>query len=255
VAFIVVIPARYGSTRLAGKALVDICGQAMIQRVHNCALAAGAERVIVATDDRRIADAVTKFGGEACQTSEKHPSGTDRIAEVIEHLGIDDDKIIVNLQGDEPLMPSAIIQQVVTSLENNPLAAMATACHSIKDSETLHNPNIVKVVLDESGMAMYFSRAPIPWDREHNGATQLPQQTYHHIGLYAYRAKFVLQMSAWEPCQVEQIESLEQLRVLWHGRKIAVCVANRKPGPGVDTAEDLEKVIQIFETKLAKKSL
>ena len=249
VAFLVIIPARYGSTRLAGKALADICGKPMIRRVHDCALAGGAERVIVATDDQRIVDAVTGFGGEACLTSDKHPSATDRIAEVIKRLGIDDEEIIVNLQGDEPLMPAAVIQQVVTTLQDKPLAAMATACHPITDPDMLSNANIVKVVLDESGMALYFSRAPIPWDRDYDGVSPTAQQAYHHIGLYAYRAKFILEMSSWQPCQIEQIESLEQLRALWHGRKITVCITSQKPGPGVDTAEDLEKVIQILDEK------
>ncbi|HEC13275.1 MAG TPA: 3-deoxy-manno-octulosonate cytidylyltransferase [Acidiferrobacteraceae bacterium] len=249
-AFIVIIPARYGSTRLAGKALVDICGQPMIQRVYDCAFVGGAGRVIVATDDPRIADTVTGFGGEACMTSDEHPSGTDRIAEVIERLDIDTEEIIVNLQGDEPLMPGSVIEQVVTTLQDTPLASMSTTCHRIEDPEQLSDVNAVKVVVDKSGMALYFSRAPIPWDRNQHDTAQIPQQAYRHIGLYAYRAKFVLEMSKWGPCQIEQIERLEQLRVLWHGRKIAVCIACRKPGPGVDTAEDLKKVIRILEEKL-----
>ncbi len=247
---IVVIPARYASTRLPGKPLADVAGKTLIERVHDCARDAGTERVVVATDDERIAGAVRGFGGEACLTAATHASGTDRIAEVIRKLSIPHDAIVVNLQGDEPLMPPALIRQVAGLLSLHPDAVVATACHAIANREEFLNPNVVKVVRDEKGYALYFSRAPVPWPRDTmttKGADRI--RAHRHIGLYAYRAGFVLEYSSWPPCAIEQAEQLEQLRVLWHGRRIAVCVSEELPAAGVDTPEDLERVRKLFQNR------
>lgn len=244
---IVVIPARYASTRLPGKALVDLGGKPMIERVYARARESSAERVIVATDDRRIADAVRAFGGEVCMTAAHHQSGTDRIAEVITSLAIEPDKIVVNLQGDEPLMPPTLISQVANTLRAHPQAAMATACHAIRDRDRLMDPNLVKLVTDRNGFALYFSRAPIPWARDamaRGGDFQV--EALGHIGIYAYRADFVSRYTAWPPCPLERIEALEQLRVLWNGERIVVCEADEAPMGGVDTPEDLERVRAIL---------
>ncbi|MBI5613016.1 MAG: 3-deoxy-manno-octulosonate cytidylyltransferase, partial [Gammaproteobacteria bacterium] len=239
----IIIPARYASSRLPGKPLCDIAGKTLIERVHDCARASGAERVIVATDDDRIRAAVEAFGGTACMTSANHASGTDRIAEVIGKLAIAPDEVVVNLQGDEPLMPPHLIRQVAETLLANPDVAMATACHPIHDHASLTNPDIAKVVRDARGQALYFSRAPIPWPREHMaGRAQTAIRAWRHIGIYAYRAGFVTRYAAWPASPLEQTELLEQLRVLWHGERIAVCEAASLPGPGVDTPEDLEQV-------------
>lgn len=240
---IVIIPARYASTRLPGKPLLDIAGKPMIQYVVDCARGSGAQRVIVATDDARIRTAVEAFGAEVCMTDVKHTSGTDRIAEVIQRLHLPPDEIIVNLQGDEPLMPPALIKKVVATLVANPSATMASACYPIADRRDLVNPNVVKVVLDANGYAMYFSRSPIPRPRDtiaHGGI--FVAQAYHHIGLYAYRANFVNRYAAWPPCPLEEIEALEQLRVLWHGEKIIMFETTSAPIAGVDTPEDLARV-------------
>jgi 3-deoxy-manno-octulosonate cytidylyltransferase (CMP-KDO synthetase) len=240
---IVVIPARHASTRLPGKPLLDIAGKPMIQHVYERARQSGAARVVVATDDERIQAAVAAFGGEVCMTADHHQSGTDRIAEVITLLALAPDDIVVNLQGDEPLMPPDLITQVAAALTNQPRAVMASACHPIKDRPTLLNPNVVKVVLDAEGFALYFSRAAIPWPRDAmTQSGEFPVQALHHIGLYAYRAGFVSRYAGWPPCPLEKIEALEQLRVLWHGEKIVMHITDTKPETGVDTAEDLERV-------------
>lgn len=241
---IVIIPARYASMRLPAKALADVCGQPLVQRVHACARASSAQRVIVATDDRRIAAAVEDFGGEACMTAATHASGTDRIAEVIRILDIAPETIIVNLQGDEPLMPPSLIDQVAGDLAAHPTAAMATACHAIEQRAAFENPNVVKVVFDRERFALYFSRAPIPWPRDAEPRS-IPA-AYRHIGLYAYRAGFIGEYAAWPVCPPERAESLEQLRVLWNGRKIVVAVAATAPGTGVDTPDDLAQVRRHF---------
>ena len=240
---IVVIPARYASTRLPGKPLLEIAGKPMIQHVYERARQSGAGRVVVATDDDRIRAAVQGFAGEVCMTGAQHQSGTDRIAEVIERLGVKADEIVVNLQGDEPLMPPDLITQVAAALAAQPAAVMASACHPIKDRTTLLNPNVVKVVLDAAGFALYFSRAPIPWPRDAMAqGGEFPLQALHHIGLYAYRAGFIRRYAAWPPCPLEKIEALEQLRVLWHGEKIIMHETHTTPPAGVDTPEDLERV-------------
>lgn len=245
---IIVIPARYASTRLPGKPLADIAGKSLIERVHECACAAGARAVVIATDDERIRAAAEGFGARVCMTAAEHRSGTERLAEVIEKLGVGASEIVVNLQGDEPLMPPALIKQVADTLAAHDDAVVATACHAIDDRAEFTNPNVVKVAFDAKGYALYFSRAPIPWPREiMAGKEQGRPVAYRHIGLYAYRAGFVRQYAAWPSCQLEEAEQLEQLRVLWHGERIAVCETKELPGPGVDTPDDLERVCKLFK--------
>ncbi|MGF1869581.1 3-deoxy-manno-octulosonate cytidylyltransferase [Photobacterium indicum] len=241
--FTVVIPARYQSTRLPGKPLADIGGKPMVQWVYEQASKAGADLVIVATDDQRIVDAVKAFGGEVCLTRNDHESGTERLAEVVEKYQLADDHIVVNVQGDEPLIPDTIIRQVADNLANNN-APMATLGVEIDHEDEVFNPNAVKVVLDKDGYAMYFSRASIPWDRDNYAKS--PKEIHHnllrHVGIYAYRAGFINTYINWEPSALEKVEALEQLRVLWYGEKIHVAVAIDAPPAGVDTPEDLEKV-------------
>lgn len=244
--FNVIIPARFGATRLPGKPLVDIAGKPMIQHVYERALESGADNIIIATDDDRIVKAAEGFGAQVCLTSDKHHSGTDRIAEVADKFGFSDDQIIVNLQGDEPLMPSKVVKQVADSLENNPKASMSTVCAKITTAAELFDPHIVKVVRDENDMAVYFSRASIPWDRDAFASTTevLPEHSVHfrHIGLYAYRVGFLKQYIQWPQCDLEKMESLEQLRAIWNGHRIHVAEALEVPLAGVDTERDLEMV-------------
>lgn len=242
-AFTVIIPARYQSSRLPGKPLADIGGKPMVQWVYERAVQSGAEQVIVATDDSRVADVVTGFGGTVCMTSASHHSGTERLAEVIATLGIDDEHIVVNVQGDEPLIPPAIIRQVAENLAHSS-APMATLSDEIDNVEEVFNPNVVKVVSDREGYALYFSRASIPWDRAHFAGKDKSVVTplQRHIGIYAYRAGFINTYIHWQPSPIEHIESLEQLRVLWYGERIHVALAKETPPVGVDTPEDLELV-------------
>ncbi|WP_027253298.1 3-deoxy-manno-octulosonate cytidylyltransferase [Photobacterium halotolerans] len=242
-AFTVIIPARYQSSRLPGKPLADIAGKPMIQWVYEQASKAGARQVIVATDDQRIADAVTSFGGEVCLTRADHESGTERLAEVVEKYQLAADEIVVNVQGDEPMIPPSIIRQVADNLARSD-APMATLAVEIDHADEVFNPNAVKVVMDKNGYALYFSRASIPWDRDNfaKRPQEIHQNLLRHIGIYAYRAGFINTYINWEPSTLEKIESLEQLRVLWHGEKIHVDVAIDPPPAGVDTPEDLEKV-------------
>ncbi|WP_158133291.1 3-deoxy-manno-octulosonate cytidylyltransferase [Vibrio navarrensis] len=244
--FTVVIPARYQSSRLPGKPLADIAGKPMIQWVYEQAIQAGAQDVIIATDDERVADAVVAFGGKVCVTSPKHESGTERLAEVVKSMGIADDHIIVNVQGDEPLVPPAIIRQVADNLAAS-TAPMATLGVAIINEEEVFNPNAVKVVTDKEGYALYFSRATIPWDRDAyaRGEKLPPQALMRHIGIYAYRAGFINTYVNWQPSSLEKIECLEQLRVLWYGEKIHVALAKEAPPAGVDTPADLELVRHI----------
>ncbi|WP_355662249.1 3-deoxy-manno-octulosonate cytidylyltransferase [Halomonas salifodinae] len=242
---IAVIPARYASARLPGKPLLEIGGEPMVVRVWRQARASGADRVVVATDDERIREAVEAVGGEAVMTRADHPSGTDRLAEVADLLGLDDEAILVNVQGDEPLLPPALIDQVARRLADDDTAAMATLAEPIHDVETLFNPNVVKVVRDLGGAALYFSRAPIPWDRDAFAARPELLTTdawLRHIGLYAYRAGFLRDYRDWLPTPLEQLEQLEQLRALQHGRRILVALAREAHPAGVDTAEDLARV-------------
>lgn len=238
-AFIVVIPARYASSRLPGKPLLDIGGLSMIERVYHQATASGADQVIVATDDQRIAETVQRFGGHVCMTSPDHHSGTERLAEVIELLQLPEQTIIVNVQGDEPFIPPVIIRQVADNLAKQQKADMATLAVPLHDIAELQNPNVVKVVTDKDGYALYFSRATIPYDRDNRFSDVLSQHYYRHLGLYAYRAKFIKRYISWPASQLERIESLEQLRVLWQGEAIHVDIAAETPPVGVDTEADL----------------
>ncbi|MDJ0034299.1 3-deoxy-manno-octulosonate cytidylyltransferase [Pantoea allii] len=241
--FIAIIPARYASTRLPGKPLVDIHGKPMVVHVMERARESGASRVIVATDHPDVASAVEAAGGEVCMTRADHHSGTERLAEVIEKYQFADDQIIVNVQGDEPMIPAEIVHQVATNLAHSE-AGMATLAVPITDAEEAFNPNAVKVVMDAKGYALYFSRATIPWDRERYAESRdrIGDTLLRHIGIYAYRAGFIRRYVGWAPCPLEQIELLEQLRVLWYGEKIHVAVAKTVPGVGVDTPEDLIRV-------------
>lgn len=244
--FHILIPARYASSRLPGKPLLDIGGKTMLQWVYERAQISGAQSVVIATDDPRIEEAAHGFGAEVCMTSADHRSGSDRLAEAVTLLGYGDDEIVVNLQGDEPLMPPVLLRQVAESLEEHRDAAVATLCTRIHTAADLFDPHVVKVVSDSNGYALYFSRAVIPWDRDAFAitTTELPPQSEHfrHLGLYAYRTGFLKRYVRLAPCHLEQMESLEQLRVLWHGERIHVAEAAELPGPGVDTAEDLERV-------------
>ncbi|MGL4716963.1 MAG: 3-deoxy-manno-octulosonate cytidylyltransferase [Aeromonas sp.] len=241
--FVVVIPARYASTRLPGKPLADIHGKPMVQHVVEKALQSGAARVIVATDDARVQQALLSTGVEVCMTSPDHQSGTERLAEVCRHYGFAADTIVVNVQGDEPLIPPVVIRQVADNLAAAS-APMATLSVPIMDAEEAFNPNAVKVVTDKDGYALYFSRASIPWDRDRfaNSHQQIGDHYQRHIGIYAYRAGFIQRYVDWAPSVLEQVEALEQLRVLWYGEKIHVAQALEAPPVGVDTLADLEKV-------------
>ena len=247
--FTVIIPARYASSRLPRKPLADIVGKPMIQHVWKKAQQAGANRVIIATDHEEIEKVAKAFGAEVCMTSTEHNSGTERLSEVIEKMAIADDEVIVNVQGDEPLIPSVIIQQVAQNLAENQVN-MAPLAVKLETKEELFNPNCVKVVTDQKGMALYFSRATIPFARDHfadcDDAFVASQPYLRHIGIYAYRAKFVNQYIRWQPTVLEKLESLEQLRALWYGEKIHVELAKEAPQVGVDTLEDLERVRAIL---------
>lgn len=241
--FVAIIPARYASTRLPGKPLKDINGKPMIVHVLERAREAGASRIIVATDHEDVARAVEAAGGEVCMTRPDHQSGTERLAEVVEKCRFSDDTPIVNIQGDEPTIPPVIVRQVAENLIASS-AGMATLAVPIRDAEEAFNPNAVKVVRDEQGYALYFSRATIPWDRDRFAESRenIGDTLLRHIGIYGYRAGFIRRYVSWAPSPLERIEMLEQLRVLWYGEKIHVDVAKQVPGAGVDTPEDLERV-------------
>jgi 3-deoxy-manno-octulosonate cytidylyltransferase (CMP-KDO synthetase) len=248
--FIAIIPARLASTRLARKALADLGGKPMVVRVAERARESGADRVCIATDHRDIAQAVERAGFEAAMTRADHPTGTDRIAEVVERFGLEESAVVVNIQGDEPLIEPGLVRAVATLLADTPEAAIATACHPIRSSEEFFDPNAVKVVLDQAGLARYFSRAPIPWARDAFAASRkLPPELpcYRHIGIYAYRAGFLRVFPRLAVSPLERFEALEQLRALWHGYAIAVAVREDAPTPGVDTPEDLERVRALFD--------
>jgi 3-deoxy-manno-octulosonate cytidylyltransferase (CMP-KDO synthetase) len=246
-AFTVVIPARYQSTRLPGKPLADIAGKTMIEWVYQQAIQAGADQVIIATDDERVKSAAELFGAQVCMTSEKHESGTERLAEVVEKMQITADHVVVNVQGDGPLIPPSIITQVAENLEMSD-APMATLSVEIEDESEVFNPNAVKVVTDQNGYALYFSRASIPWGRDDfsKESPSIRHSLQRHIGIYAYRAGFIKTYVEWEPSALERIECLEQLRVLWYGEKIHVAVAKETPAAGVDIPEDLEVVRKLL---------
>jgi 3-deoxy-manno-octulosonate cytidylyltransferase (CMP-KDO synthetase) len=248
--FSVVIPARYGSTRLPGKPLLDIAGKTMVQRVWERACLSEAGEVLIATDDGRIREAAERFGARVCMTSPDHVSGTDRLQEVAREAGWPDDRVVVNVQGDEPLIPPSVINQVAANLAAHPGAGVATLCEEISSLEELIDPNAVKVVADAGGRALYFSRATIPWPREQfkHGPDRMPTegQWSRHIGIYAYRVGFLHRYVTWQPAPLEQLEQLEQLRALYNGVAIHVARAVERVPGGVDTAEDLETLRSSF---------
>jgi 3-deoxy-manno-octulosonate cytidylyltransferase (CMP-KDO synthetase) len=243
-AFVVVIPARFASSRLPGKPLADIAGKTMIERVYQQALQSGAHRIVVATDDQRVAEAVNQFGGEVCMTRTDHNSGTERLAEVVSKLQLSADTVVVNVQGDEPFIPPLIIRQVAQNLAAQQKAQMATLAVPLNSASEIANPNIVKVVSDKDNYALYFSRSVIPFDRDGTFQADLAQHYRRHIGIYAYRAGFIQRYIQWPVSTLEQIESLEQLRVLWQGEAIHVDTALETPAVGVDTPADLEHARQ-----------
>ncbi|MDP0563444.1 MAG: 3-deoxy-manno-octulosonate cytidylyltransferase [Candidatus Endonucleobacter sp. (ex Gigantidas childressi)] len=249
--FTVVIPARFGSSRMPGKSLEDIAGKPMIQHVYERALKSSAERVIIATDDERIVSAAKSFGAEVCITQAGHPSGTDRLQEVSLLYGMSDDHVIVNVQGDEPLIPPLIIDQVAANIYGDVEVGAATLCERITSREDLFNPNIVKVVVDDKGRAIYFSRAPIPWNRElfSDSSARLlgVDSCRRHIGIYAYRVSLLKSYVQWGVCPIEKLEALEQLRLLWNGQSIHVEHAIVSSPQGVDTKQDLVAIRKIFE--------
>ena len=257
ITFNVVIPARHASTRLPGKPLLPIAGKPMVVRVAEQAAKSGAQQIWIATDHHAIANVVHEHGFKACLTRDSHTSGTDRIAEVVDKQQWPDDTIVVNVQGDEPLIPPALILAVAQHLYDHPDCAIATACHAIHDIAAMHNPNIVKTVLDKFGNAMYFSRAPIPYPRDAFAAEKgLPADmpVLRHIGIYAYRAGFLRTYGQLCTAPVEQYESLEQLRALYHGYKIGVVITAEAPPAGVDTEQDLQAARTVFENLLAGSS-
>jgi 3-deoxy-manno-octulosonate cytidylyltransferase (CMP-KDO synthetase) len=259
--FVAVVPARLASTRLPEKPLADIGGKPMVVRVAERARAAGALQVLIASDSERVLAAARAHGVDALLTRDDHPSGTDRLAEVAARLKWSDDTIVVNVQGDEPLIDPALVSAVASHLARHPDCAIATAAHPIDDAADVFSPNVVKVVLDAQGRALYFSRAPIPWMRDayqpHCAANAIdiaampaPEAApvYRHIGLYAYRARFLRTYPRLAQAPIERVEMLEQLRAMWHGERIAVLVTNEAPPPGVDTPADLERVRSLFRS-------
>jgi 3-deoxy-manno-octulosonate cytidylyltransferase (CMP-KDO synthetase) len=246
--YTIIIPARFQSTRLAGKMLLDIAGKPMIQQVYEQALKSNAKSVIVATDHTDIEKVIKNIGGKVCLTSKDHQSGTDRIVEVINLLNIEDDEIILNLQGDEPLMPPSLMNKVAQDLDVTDKADMSTLATPIHTKDQIIDKNIVKVVFDTDGFALYFSRATIPFAREGIDAIDTPSKHYfRHLGLYAYNAKFLRKYTALKPCDHESLESLEQLRALFNGYRIHLVVSNEETGHGVDTIEDLNRVQQLLK--------
>lgn len=241
---VLVIPSRFGSTRLPGKPLRLIAGKPMIQHVYERAAKSSFETIIIATEDEKIEACCIEFGATVCMTAKDHETGSDRLAEVVKRYGWSDDTIVVNLQGDEPLTPIENLYQVADNLAANTVADIATLATPLLDDEEYTNPNVVKVVADKKGLALYFSRAPIPFQRDVGIASTYFAQ--RHIGIYAYRASFLKAFAKMETCPLEDLEKLEQLRAMWYGSRIHVDVAKEIPGHGVDTEEDLiavEKVI------------
>ena len=249
--FSIVIPSRYGSSRLPGKPLADIAGKSMVQRVYEQAQQSAAERVIIATDDQRIVSVAEGFAAEVVMTSLHHESGTDRLQEVAAMLKLDDDHIIVNVQGDEPLIPAGVINQVAKHLQNNPQAGIATLVEKITDIDAVFNPNTVKVTMDNNGRALYFSRAPMPWCRDtfagSNGQLPIGVNYYRHIGIYAYRVSFLHQFVQWPASSLEVTEKLEQLRALENGVTIMASEACENIPAGIDTEQDLQTVRALFD--------
>lgn len=244
--FRVVIPARYDSERLPGKALLEIAGKPMIQHVYERAVDSGADSVVIATDDSRIAEAAKKFGAKVCMTSDEHTTGTDRIAEACTALDYDEDEIVVCVQCDEPQIPPEAIRQLAADLEEHDNVKCASICEPFETADELFNPNVVKVVLNHRNYAIYFSRAPIPWERGVFDTKDLDnvnlESHYRHVGLYAYRVGFLEDYIEWSDAPIENVERLEQLRILWHGGRIHMVVSKKRMPVGVDTEEDLKRV-------------
>lgn len=258
--FIAIIPARYGSSRFPGKALADIDGKPMVVRVAERAASSGAKKVIVATDDKRIVDAARIHGFDVVLTRDDHETGTDRLAEVVTALNLADDIIVVNVQGDEPLIAPGLINDVAKLLDAQPKCTVATAAYRFQDPANIFNPNIVKVIVDNASRALYFSRAPVPWVRNcfvvdegtlSLGKSDLPATLpmLHHIGIYAYRAGFLKLYPTLTKVDIEEFEALEQLRALWHGYRIAVHIAETEPLPGVDHPDDLAAVLALWPNR------
>ncbi|MFZ5536150.1 MAG: 3-deoxy-manno-octulosonate cytidylyltransferase [Pseudomonadota bacterium] len=247
-----VIPARYGSSRLPGKPLLPLAGRPLIAHVIERARTAQADEVILATDDHRIAGVGEELGVRVVMTSSSHATGTDRLAEVVRLMGWPDDTLVVNLQGDEPLIPADLLDRLAENLAAHPQAAMATLCTPIHSARDLFDPHVVKVVRDRFGFALYFSRAPIPWERDAFGmeADAYHDHAFRHLGLYAYRAGFLRSFAEWPEAPIEGLEKLEQLRALWQGARIHVDVVLEPPGHGVDTAEDLARVEALLAPRL-----
>jgi len=252
--FRVVIPARYNSTRFPGKALVDIAGKPMIQHVYERAIESGAESVIIATDDERIRDAAEGFGAAVCMTSPDHITGTERLSEAVVALGYLEDEIIVNLQGDEPLIPPVVIRQVAEDLIKHENARVATLYEPVKTIEELFNPNHVKVVMNKRGYALYFSRAPIAWDRENfeippKKNQKLTTEHFRHVGIYAFHVGFLQEYMEWESSPLEEMENLEQLRVLWNGGRVHLTQAKEAVPIDVNTEAELEIIRKLVSKK------
>ena len=257
--FNVVIPARYGATRLPGKPLRLLAGKPLVQHVFERAMESGAGEVVIATDDDRIRAAAEKFGARVCMTSPRHRSGTERLSEVASLLNYPADNIIVNLQGDEPLLPPSLIRQVAEDLAAHPAASIATLSAPLTQAAQLFDPNVVKLVMDHMGFALYFSRAPIPWNRDNFGQDSahldIHADYFRHVGLYAYRCGFLREYVDRPPCRLEQLESLEQLRALWYGYRIHVAHALVEPVAGVDTEEDLLRLEAVLRDHGAKDTI
>lgn len=258
--FRVIIPARYNSPLFPGKVLQDIAGKPMLQHVYERALESGAQSVVIATDDDRIAEVAEKFDAPVCMTTASHQSGLERLSEAATALDYDRDDIVIALQASSPLIPPAVITTLAEDLEAHDHAKVATIATKLSDPKDLLNPNIVKVVLNHRHFAIYFSRAPIPWDRAHFDefssekilkATLFSDTTvyYRHVGIYAFRAGFLDTYAAWDPSPIEKVESLEQLRILWHGYKIHVGITSLQVPPGINTQDDLDNIRKQFSKK------
>ncbi len=243
--FHIIIPARLSSQRLPGKVLLPIAGKPLIQYVFENALTCLANSVTIAVDDPSVERIAQSFGAKTCMTAVEHRSGSERLAEVVDKLGMHDEDIIVNLQGDEPLISAATVQRVASAMVKNPDAALTTLCIPMQEQDEIFNPNVCKVVLDKNGYALYFSRAPIPYDRSAFDVSK--NAHYRHLGMYAYRVKTLKKYRDWSLSPIEGIEMLEQLRVLWHGEKIHVSVVEEALPPGIDTEEDLEHFRKMIE--------
>lgn len=247
--FRVIIPVRYGSTRLPGKPLADIGGKTMVEHVYLRARESGAEDVIIATDDKRIQTVAEGFGATVCMTSVDHQSGTERLSEAVVALGLEDEEIVVCLQGDEPFIPPDVIRKVAEDLAEHENVKVSTVCTPIENVEDLFNTNVVKVVMNHRNYALYFSRSPIPWQRdcEKQKIDFEAHPYYRHIGIYGYRAGFLQEYMAWEPCPAEKLEMLEQLRILWHGGRIHLQVHKDHFPPGIDTESDLKRAREAYK--------